>query len=797
MTSMHLSENDPSGVHSYQKALVVAALPNNHEPEERSAVFRLSALRGRSCLRLLVACAIVLGLAAVRVACINSLEATKTVASEEDLAPASSAFRFAALWGKSNRAKSQTKEKTRKKSGKKTRKKTKHTVKAEKKSKKAKKKTKKLEKSNSTTKKDETEDTDAEPANAYAFLWQIFGMASELDGEVYLSWTEGAAKAADIWNKAVADPFVVIEVASEEDVKLALPLLAELETKYHFPFRIRSGGHNYAGYSSVPNGAVLSLARMNSTALSHQNSKTGTAIATLGPAATVQDILDTLLVTKGYGGVLGLRGGVGEAGFALNGGVGYLSRLYGLGLDSIQSLRVVLANGKVVVASPTKNPDLFFALRGAGGGNFGVVTEIKYLMHKSQDTQLYGRATMAFEDLGAFFQTLGEHDDDIPGEVFVYFEEAEEPTVFVSWVGPDDTSLETGREFLEKDLPVMMLPVNISVQVERVSWANSTRAAGNLEGNLVQAWTGFLYADNNTIAVWDDIMSTILTGIKASKYLIPDIELWGGQIGAIDSGATAFPYRDALFNIGVLLLVPNTTVANASMVFQKEVEKVNEWWPSISEYMDGVYLNYQMKSLTSTEYPHQYWGNNLERLVKIKKKYDPDNVFKFPQSVPLAIPASEPNDESTASAASDLKRYPSTATSPTARPNSDPTFAPALPAEPAAGPTSGPTADPTRRKPTSVSTALRTSGQTTGNKVSPTRGPTPQPTSHTTSEPNAAQTSEPTAISTALPAPTTRPTQKPTADRTDISAAPSSGPTAIPTAVPVIRPTPDHTLAPQ
>jgi FAD/FMN-containing dehydrogenase len=78
-------------------------------------------------------------------------------------------------------------------------------------------------------------------------------------------------------------------------------------------------------------------------------------------------------------------------------------------------------------------------------------------------------------------------------------------------------------------------------------------------------------------------------------------------------------------------------IFNAASVYETEAKKVNEWWPSIAKYMDGVYLNYQMESLTADEYPSQYWGDNLERLVQIKNRYDPGNAFKFPQSLPLVV----------------------------------------------------------------------------------------------------------------------------------------------------------------
>ena len=193
-------------------------------------------------------------------------------------------------------------------------------------------------------------------------------------------------------------PWVVIEVANEYDVQLVVPVLVDLQINYQFPFRVRSGGHNKAGMSTVANGAILSLVRLNHIII-HNNSSIGSSsssssiassdmrIVQLGPAVLVQDFIRTILVKHGYGGVTGYCGTVTEGGFILGGGIGIQSRLYGLGLDNAIGMCIVLANGSVhyvssndaATAASTTNitsslttklqEDLFWALRGAGGGS--------------------------------------------------------------------------------------------------------------------------------------------------------------------------------------------------------------------------------------------------------------------------------------------------------------------------------------------------------------------------------------------------------------------------------------------
>ena len=158
--------------------------------------------------------------------------------------------------------------------------------------------------------------------------------------------------------------------------------------------------------------------------------------------------------------------------------------------------------------------------------------------------------------------------------------------------------------------------------------------SSNLTGNFVQAWTGFLRPEKNTMETWRAIEEALVPLLKeTAPNSMTDIELFGG---AISSSAlpeeTAFPYRDARWNAGLLLMVP---VEEGLEVYERNVALVNAAWPKIRKYLDCVYLNYPMESLTNEEYPRQYWGDNLERLMKLKAKYDPMNVFNHPQSVPL------------------------------------------------------------------------------------------------------------------------------------------------------------------
>lgn len=124
---------------------------------------------------------------------------------------------------------------------------------------------------------------------------------------------------------------------------------------------------------------------------------------------------------------------------------------------------------------------------------------------------------------------------------------------------------------------------------------------------------------------------------QAFSILSRFLYLWINRGGAIHDtlpNETAFPYRSAVYNVGLLLLVPMEE-PNQEETFEHESASVNRWWPEVEQYLTGSYLNYPTLSL-GEGYPKAFWGANLPRLKELKRRYDPGNVFAQPMSVPLA-----------------------------------------------------------------------------------------------------------------------------------------------------------------
>lgn len=304
-------------------------------------------------------------------------------------------------------------------------------------------------------------------------------------------------------------------------------------------------------------------------------------------------------------------------------------------MDSVIRARVVLPDGSVTVASETESPDLFWTLRGAGQNMFGVVTQLEYQLHPSQDTQLFVSGDVPLDP--KFLTAIGKKYARAPGEFMFLFEgpvtKHGTTDALLSWFGQDDTSLDDGEAYIKEHvLPLLPIDVANGLSVDRMSWSEMTKEDGNFDGNLVRAWTGFLFEENNTEKVWEQIIEKLKSVCIGNPYLLVDIELWGGEIANTKAEDTAFFYRNAVFNVGLALAVP-TDIKHAEKIFWHSVSDGDKAWKHISTALEGVYTNYIVESLSEKDYARAYWGGNLERLEQLKQSYDPENVFHHPQSI--------------------------------------------------------------------------------------------------------------------------------------------------------------------
>jgi len=490
-------------------------------------------------------------------------------------------------------------------------------------------------------------------------------------------------------------PLAVVEAKNLNDVQLALPILGGLNRDYGLEFRVRSGGYAYmSGYSTIADGVMLSLAKMNTITIeSHENhgsnqdvegyttgnqlienfesdvmKTTNSTVVIMEPGVRAEDFMKEVLDENGFSGIVASAAGVGMGGFVLGGGYGLQSRMYGLAIDNVLSLEVVLPSGEMKKVK--EGDDLFWALRGAGGGNIGVVTSIEYEVYPCHDIKLAANVKLSLQEVTKFLELLGNKESNLAHEFTLRVERyatmdapvtnltqhppltssmlnttdgsREEGLVTLSmfWMGDSSPDDPLGMQYIKNEI-VPLFPNNSTAERISYYYFSWTGMSREREQNPIlrsvwsaQSWNGFLLPSNNTREVWTDIQSSLSAMLMYCNFISPKIELWGGAISKISSNATAFPHRNAVYNIGIDLVVLNEHDADAAL---DEMHLVNAIWPSIARHLDGAYVNYPMPSLSNVSYPIAYWGENLDRLIKLTQQYDPSRVLKVAQSVPTRI----------------------------------------------------------------------------------------------------------------------------------------------------------------
>jgi len=479
---------------------------------------------------------------------------------------------------------------------------------------------------------------------AKGVLEELKNLEQVMDGKVLWSWSDdGSAfqKAHHVWAEqaCLTSPLAVVVPAHEADVQQALMVLIKLHSESGTNWSIKSGGHSYIGTSSCgPGGIVLSLEDLNSLSFDPN-----TNMASFGPGVLMEDILQIFVQYHHATPVLGTCPGLGAGGFFLGGGIGPLSRLMGIGCDNIVALDAVLANGALVHINDYNYQDLFWALKGAGTAGLAIVTKFYYQMRPFQDVQLIANGIIPISQAALFCKNWIDRDiyNKISLQAYPQLNGcfSLEPDGFplvLSWASTDDADLVEGRAYIESLMRELLPLHKVDMTYHNISWTQYTKNLGNLGGNYVQAWNGYLMKEQNSEEIWHHLVNSIVEVTSGSDYVIFDTWAMGGAISQKRPDANSFFYRDAVWFISLILMVPTT---ESTGVFASEVNRVNRAWArDFSPYLTGAYPNIQMASLkTVEEYGPMYWGENFRRLVEIKRKYDPNNVFQHQQSIPTTF----------------------------------------------------------------------------------------------------------------------------------------------------------------
>jgi FAD/FMN-containing dehydrogenase len=404
-------------------------------------------------------------------------------------------------------------------------------------------------------------------------------------------------------------PGAIVFAASSADVANAIAW-ARANNQ---PLRARSGRHSYEAYSLVDAGVVVDVSAINDVAYDPVGGR-----ARIGAGASVLAVYEKL-AASGVTLPTGSCASLGIAGVALGGGIGVLGRKFGLTCDHLVSADVVTADGRTLTASAASEPDLFWALRGGGGGNFGVVTAFEFAVRPVGNVAIYNVSWHAadFPSVMRAWQSWAPYTDPA-----LFSELSVDPSSCYSsglYLGSADD--------LQKNLaPLLAAGSPMGLQIQSMSYLDAARLFSDEGGPGVRPKfkNGSAYV---TTSLPDAAIAAMQQQLAAAPSSAATLQLdnMGGAIAAVGAGDTAFAHRQALFDIQFESYWTDDADEPANRAWVKAARA------ALAPYTDGAYVNYIDADVTDASV---YYGGNLARLSSVKRTYDPDGYFSFAQSIP-------------------------------------------------------------------------------------------------------------------------------------------------------------------
>ena len=450
----------------------------------------------------------------------------------------------------------------------------------------------------------------------------VAALRSKLRGTVVLPGENGYDEARTIWNAMIdRRPGLVVRCLGAADVINAVRLARD----ERLLVAIRSGGHNIAGNAVCDGGLLIDLSLMRSV---HVDPASRTA--RVEPGATLADF-DKEAQGFALATPLGINSTTGVAGLTLGGGFGWTTRKFGLTVDNLISADVVTADARLVRASHNENQDLFWALRG-GGGNFGVVTSFEFKLHPLGPEVLSGLVVHPFDNAGELLSEFRRISKEAPDELTTWIVMRKAPPLpFLpaDWHGKEvlifaacySGDIKEGEKAM-KGLRTLGKPI---VDVISPHPFTGWQAAFDplLTPGARNYWKSHDFTDLSDAAI-----KVVLDAVRTLPS--PECEVFiahvGGAMARVAPDATAWPNRNAHFIMNVHTRWRDRAQDSACVAWARRL------FDAAAPFASGsVYVNFMPDD--EDERVEKAYGTNYGRLVDIKRRYDPDNLFRMNQNI--------------------------------------------------------------------------------------------------------------------------------------------------------------------
>lgn len=441
---------------------------------------------------------------------------------------------------------------------------------------------------------------------------QLADIREKLAGRVLTPADEAYNEVRKVWNGMVdRKPALIIQCQSAADVIIGV----NTAKQFNLPLAIRGGGHNVTGNAVCDDGVMIDLSPMKKVQVDPEQM---TAKAQTG--ATWGDF-DKATQVFGLATTGGLISTTGIAGLTLGGGVGWLVRHYGMCCDNLISAEIVTANGELVTASDTENADLFWGLKG-GGGNFGVATSLTYRLYPVSQV-FSGMVIYPRAEAKAIFKAYRDFMQTAPEELTLYAALIHTPDGLpvTALMGCYSGDVKAGAAVLQP-LRNLGTPLLNTFAEQPYLQLQTMLDAPFPHGNRYYWKSGFLEVLSN-----EAIDTIIRFGETVPSPLTPIIlELYGGKAGREPEEGTAYPHRGNQFD---LVIISNWINAKED---GKNISWTRSLWSAMQPFASNrVYVN--TLGIEGEERIREAYGKNYQRLLALKKKYDPENLFRLNQNI--------------------------------------------------------------------------------------------------------------------------------------------------------------------
>lgn len=444
---------------------------------------------------------------------------------------------------------------------------------------------------------------------------EVRELAESLQGQLLLRGDAGYDEARLLLNPSFdKHPALIVQPTDVSDIQKAVSFARQ----HNLLLAVKCGGHSFSGQSTCERGMQIDLKDFR-----------GAAVDTVARRVSVKGgsllgSVDRESMTQGLVTPLGTVSHTGVGGLTLGGGFGRVARRYGMAIDNLNAMDVVTADGQLRHASQSENPDLFWGLRG-GSGNFGVVTNFQFKLHPMQRQVVAGKLTFPVEKARDLLTMYADYAPSAPDEL--YFDPLivlppggaqGAAQVDVCYSGPAGKAEHALAPLRKIGTPISDTIKAVDyVELQRSGdWADARMMGTYLKGGFIAEMPGAL-------------ITALIDGLKGDPRRTTAVffQHCGGACGRVAENATAFAHRYAIANMMTLSGWRHGVEDPAD-----HIEATRRYWSTLEKFTRGFYVNDMPREATASDINANYRGN-YTKLVAVKTKYDPSNLFRLNANV--------------------------------------------------------------------------------------------------------------------------------------------------------------------